>query len=246
MKVPVNVEPSKADEEACPKVCLDNCSCTAYAYDQGIGCMLWSGDLVDMQSFVGSGIDLYIRLAHSELKTHSKRVLMITASTLGVAFVAAVCILIACREFKKRPEPQKDRSAEILLQRMEALTSGNEPTSNQANLKELPLFQFQVLATATYNFSQENMLGQGGFGPVYKGVLSEGQEIAVKRLSRASGQGLEELLNEVVVISKLQHRNLVKLLGCCIEGEERLLVYEYMPKKSLDAYLFGKLISSVS
>ena len=78
--------------------------------------------------------------------------------------------------------PQKDRSAEILLKRMEALTSGNEPTSNQANLKELPLFEFQVLATATDNFSLENKLGQGGFGPVYKVNAfmknpSSGQEI---------------------------------------------------------------------
>ncbi|KAF8111068.1 hypothetical protein N665_0076s0071 [Sinapis alba] len=245
MKVPVNVEQSLVSEEACPKVCLDNCSCTAYAYDQGIGCMRWSGDLVDMQSFLGSGIDLYIRLAHSELKTPSKRVLMITAPVLGFAFAAAVCILLACRKFKKRSEPQKDRSAEILLRRMEALTSGNELTSYQAKLKELPLFEFQVLATATDNFSLGNKLGQGGFGPVYKGVLLEGQEIAVKRLSRASGQGIEELLNEVVVISKLQHRNLVKLLGCCIEGEERLLVYEYMPKKSLDVYLFDPLKENI-
>lgn len=68
MKVPVNVQPSLANAQACPKACLDNCSCTAYAYDQGIGCMLWSGSLVDMQSFLGSGIDLYIRLSHSELR----------------------------------------------------------------------------------------------------------------------------------------------------------------------------------
>ncbi|XP_013611311.1 PREDICTED: G-type lectin S-receptor-like serine/threonine-protein kinase At1g11330 isoform X2 [Brassica oleracea var. oleracea] len=237
MKVPVNAVQSDANEQDCPKQCKYNCSCIAYAFDRGIGCMLWSGNLVDMQSSLRTGIDLYIRLPHSELKTYSNRAVIIIAPVLGVAFLAAVCVLLACRKFKKRP----DTSAELMFKRMEALTSGNETASNQVKLKELPLFEFQVLATATDSFSLRNKLGQGGFGPVYKGKLSEGQEIAVKRLSQASGQGLEELMNEVVVISKLQHRNLVKLLGCCIEGEERLLVYEYMPNKSLDAYLFDPL-----
>ncbi|THF99877.1 hypothetical protein TEA_021107 [Camellia sinensis var. sinensis] len=87
---------------------------------------------------------------------------------------------------------------------------------------ELPLFDLAVIANSTNNFSIDNKLGEGGFGPVYKGMLEGGQEIAVKQLSKNSSQGIDEFKNEVICIAKLQHRNLVKLLGCCIEGEEKI------------------------
>ncbi|KAJ7962988.1 putative Receptor protein kinase [Quillaja saponaria] len=103
---------------------------------------------------------------------------------------------------------------------------------------DMHIFSFGSIATATDNFSSANKLGEGGYGPVYKGKLKDGQEIAIKRLSRSSGQGLEEFKNEAQLIAKLQHRNLVRLQGFCIEGEERILIYEYMPNKSLDFYLF--------
>ncbi|GKV30846.1 hypothetical protein SLEP1_g39617 [Rubroshorea leprosula] len=129
---------------------------------------------------------------------------------------------------------------EIAVKRLEvAGRSGQE--GSQVNRPELPLFNFKCVAAATNNFSEESKLGQGGFGPVYKGELPGGQQIAVKRLSKASRQGLEEFKNEVLVISNLQHRNLVKLLGYSVEGEEKILVYEYMPNNSLDTYLFDQL-----
>ncbi|KAK4352234.1 hypothetical protein RND71_027752 [Anisodus tanguticus] len=108
---------------------------------------------------------------------------------------------------------------------------------------ELPMFQLSTITRATNNFSVSNKIGEGGFGPVYKGVLEEGQEIAVKRLSRTSMQGLDEFKNEVIYIAKLQHRNLVRLLGCYIQREEKMLIYEYMPNKSLDSYIFGLYFS---
>ncbi|XP_028066994.1 G-type lectin S-receptor-like serine/threonine-protein kinase At4g27290 [Camellia sinensis] len=87
---------------------------------------------------------------------------------------------------------------------------------------EFPLFDLAVIVNSTNNFSINNKLGEGGFRSVYKGILEGGQEIAVKRLSKNSSQGLDEFKNEVICIAKLQHRNLVKLLGCCIQGEETI------------------------
>ncbi|XLU69892.1 hypothetical protein S245_028945 [Arachis hypogaea] len=104
---------------------------------------------------------------------------------------------------------------------------------------DLPAFNFSVLAKATEKFSSSNKLGEGGFGEVYKGTLTDGKELAIKRLSKKSGQGLEEFKTEVALIAKLQHRNLVKLLGFCIQGVEKILVYEYMPNKSLDYFISG-------
>ncbi|XP_047056108.1 cysteine-rich receptor-like protein kinase 10 [Lolium rigidum] len=103
---------------------------------------------------------------------------------------------------------------------------------------EFTLFDFSEILHATCNFSNENLLGRGGFGPVYKGQSPGGMEIAVKRLASHSGQGFTEFKNEVELIAKLQHNNLVKLLGCCIQGEEKVLVYEYLPNKSLDFFIF--------
>ncbi|XP_031487564.1 receptor-like serine/threonine-protein kinase SD1-8 [Nymphaea colorata] len=108
---------------------------------------------------------------------------------------------------------------------------------------ELPIFALKAIMKATNSFAETNKLGQGGFGAVYRGKLAGGKEVAMKRLSKGSKQGIEEFMNEVGVIAKLQHRNLVQLLGCCIEAEEKILVYEYMPNKSLDTLLFDSTLS---
>ncbi|XP_068322759.1 cysteine-rich receptor-like protein kinase 10 isoform X2 [Pyrus communis] len=115
----------------------------------------------------------------------------------------------------------------------------NEPSGeNDITTVESLQFDFATIQAATSNFSDDHKLGEGGFGQVYKGILSDGQEVAVKRLSKNSGQGSEEFKNEMVLVAKLQHRNLVRLLGFCLEGEEKILVYEYVPNKSLDRFLF--------
>ncbi|GMN67171.1 hypothetical protein TIFTF001_036234 [Ficus carica] len=200
--------------EECRAICLSDCSCTAYTNSdirgKGSGCAIWYGDLIDLRQSPIGGQDLFIRMPRSE------------------------------------------------LDRNEALS---ENGGEEEDL-ELPLFSLSSITAATANFSLYNKLGEGGFGPVYRSTapqdvkmlrtknlhkmwhmmfkLEDGQEIAVKRLSISSEQGVEELKNEVKLIAKLQHRNLVKLLGCCIQAEEKLLVYEYMANKSLDFFIFDQ------
>ncbi|KAF3777376.1 putative cysteine-rich repeat secretory protein 17 [Nymphaea thermarum] len=118
-----------------------------------------------------------------------------------------------------------------------AYGNGDEEIDNKISL----VFDLDIIRAATRNFSDANKLGEGGYGPVYKGQLSDGQEIAVKRLSRNSGQGSTEFKNEVKLVAKLQHRNLVRLLGCCFEGEEKILIYEYIRSKIIAGVARGLL-----
>ncbi|XP_057752417.1 receptor-like serine/threonine-protein kinase SD1-8 isoform X3 [Arachis stenosperma] len=182
-----------------------------------------------------------------------------TAKVVGIIVGGAALILLALAIclllWKKRKFPcmleretvhrgSLERSQDLLM--TEVVFSSNREQSGERKIDdlELPLFDFNTLTMATKNFSEENKLGQGGFGVVYKGRLMEGQEIAVKRLSKNSGQGVEEFKNEVKLIVKLQHRNLVRLLGCSIQMDEKMLVYEYLENRSLDGILFDKAKSS--
>ena len=100
-------------------------------------------------------------------------------------------------------------------------------------------FKYETLERATDFFNASKKIGQGGAGSVYKGTLQHGQTVAVKRLIFNTRQWVDEFFNEVNLISGIEHKNLVKLLGCSIEGPESLLVYEYVPNRSLDHFLFG-------
>ncbi|PPR91715.1 hypothetical protein GOBAR_AA28969 [Gossypium barbadense] len=215
---PSGPQVSNSDAKACREACLSNCTCSAYAYNTSGLCLRWYGDILGLEQLSAkdpNGRTIFIKLAASE--------------------------------FDNGRGDREDPSQDILLFDMEmSITTSSSDFSGSENPRKrkrkdapFPLFSFDSVSLATDNFSSENKLGEGGFGPVYKGKLLNGQEIAVKRLSKWSGQGLEELKNETMLIAKLQHRNLVRLLGCCLEQGEKILIYEFMPNKSLDSFLFG-------
>ncbi|XP_057961512.1 G-type lectin S-receptor-like serine/threonine-protein kinase At1g11410 isoform X2 [Malania oleifera] len=241
--------------EACEEECLRNCTCMAYTSADvrrgGRGCLTWHGDLVDTKLYASEGQDLYIRVDSIELaKTRkssngikgTKRTIVIVAGPIVLVGLLLVIFYLCKRHSKIRGHWGKQSRSKMLLFNL-ATTHKDYPEEDGHDVGErnvdLPFFNLRDIKCATNNFSDK--LGEGGFGEVYKGHLSNGQEIAVKRLLKCSSQGVEEFKNEVLLIARLQHRNLVKVLGCCIDGDETMLIYEYMPNKSLNSFIFDDI-----
>eukprot|EP00253_Pinus_taeda_P011959 PITA_11959 len=161
----------------------------------------------------------------------SKTLPIILGIVGGVVLALMVCLFAMWRRLKSAISPRPITHAQ------KEETQDNDPESTLLKQEQI-VFTLEALAEATDNFDENKKLGEGGFGPVYKGITRDGKEIAVKKLSVRSGQGKREFMNEVQLVANVQHRNLVKLLGCCAEGPDRLLVYEYFRNKSLDTFLF--------
>ncbi|MCD7459424.1 hypothetical protein HAX54_040881 [Datura stramonium] len=235
--------------EECKDICSKNCSCMAYSNTDirngGSGCLLWFEDLLDIRKGSNGGQDIYIRMAASESDSleqseGKKRKVLFWILPLSVGLILVFLSLLIYHRRRKKALELKSKGGSGCGGNYKM----NYNSGNCVEDFEIPLFDLSTIAKATNNFSIDRQIGEGGFGPVYKGIL-EGQEIAVKRLSRTSTQGENEFKNEVVYIAKLQHRNLVKILGCCTEGEEKMLIYEYLPNGSLDSFIFDEAQSKV-
>ncbi|VAH99660.1 unnamed protein product [Triticum turgidum subsp. durum] len=210
-------------QSECAEACLGSCSCTAYSYNSS-GCSIWHGELLNVNLNDGIGINaqdvLYLRLAAKDLPTlrNNKRKLnigvVVAASIIGFGLLILIMLLMIWR---KR------------LKWCGASLHGTQGSGG------IIAFRYTDLAHATKKFSEQ--LGAGGFGSVFKGVLSDLTTIAVKRLDGAR-QGEKEFRAEVSSLGVIQHINLVKLIGFCCDGDKKLLVYEHMLNGSLDAHIF--------
>ncbi|KMZ70907.1 S-locus receptor kinase (SRK) [Zostera marina] len=241
VKIPESTNSTSFDKNMsiteCEDRCFGNCSCIAYApmylesFKVPRGCIMWHGDLIDtiMQN-KNDGLELYLRLPKYLIPKNSNgdtQTIIIATTVVGVVIILFLGILLVFIRRKRKKKIAK-KGTSITKSMLEDWKD------------KVQLFDFYTLSSSTNNFSNDNVIGQGGFGIVYKGIMEDGQEIAVKRLERPSEQGLNDFMNEVVLIAKLQHRNLVQLLGCCMEKDERILVYEFMENASLDAFIFGE------
>ncbi|XP_060215046.1 cysteine-rich receptor-like protein kinase 44 [Lycium barbarum] len=156
-------------------------------------------------------------------KTAQTAIIIVVPTVIFVILIVCISVILMKRRKRKK------------LEEIQSIYEDDISTAESLQ------YDFSTIRAASNNFSSENKLGQGGFGVVYKGKLPNGQEVAVKRLSADSSQGDLEFKNEVLLVARLQHRNLVRLMGFCLDGTERLLVYEFVPNASLDQFLFDPI-----
>ncbi|VAH14353.1 unnamed protein product [Triticum turgidum subsp. durum] len=232
VRLPDNAQSAvSTSSQECEVVCLNSCSCTAYTYNY-TGCFVWHGDLINLQEqYRGIGGGTLLRLAASELPDQQRNKTMVIGSIVGG--VAAVLITLAIVLFFLSRMCRRDRTFRISKTDFRYSDLLDDIQSIDSLLLDL-----STLRVATNDFGEGTMLGKGGFGMVHKGVLPDGKQIAVKRLCKSSKQGIGELKSELVLVAKLRHRNLVSLIGVCLEEQEKILVYEFMPNRSLDTILF--------
>uniref|UniRef100_A0A0E0PI15 Receptor-like serine/threonine-protein kinase n=1 Tax=Oryza rufipogon TaxID=4529 RepID=A0A0E0PI15_ORYRU len=208
-------------QSKCAQACLSYCSCNAYSYENS-KCSIWHGDLLSVNR--NDGIDnssedvLYLRLAAKDVPSSRKNKIKPIVAVVAASIVSLLVMLMLI----------------LLVLRKKLRFCGAQLHDSQCS-GGIVAFRYNDLCHATKNFSEK--LGGGGFGSVFKGVLSDSTIIAVKKLDGAR-QGEKQFRAEVSSIGLIQHINLVKLIGFCCEGDERLLVYEHMVNGSLDAHLF--------
>ncbi|XP_062106222.1 G-type lectin S-receptor-like serine/threonine-protein kinase At2g19130 [Humulus lupulus] len=225
MLLPENKESLRVgSSDECKSSCLNNCSCTAYAYDNN-DCSIWIGVFLNLQQLSAASDNsgtLYVRLAASELPNPKKEkgtiVGAVVGSAVGILVVVGLILFL------------------IFRRRNRTVGKGKQVEGS------LVAFGYRDMQNATKNFSDK--LGGGGFGSVFKGVLADSTVVAVKKLESVS-QGEKQFRTEVSTIGTIQHVNLVRLRGFCSEGTKRLLVYDYMSNGSLDSLLFSGSNSNV-
>ncbi|KAB2636886.1 G-type lectin S-receptor-like serine/threonine-protein kinase CES101 [Pyrus ussuriensis x Pyrus communis] len=236
--------------EDCKVTCWQNCDCLGFDFPSGspttgAGCRFWSVDCEFIEDSTAN--TTFVLPATQPPPPDSPPPGKIHATQkwfwIGISIAAALLVMGFCilgyRLRRTGFMVLAGKKATKIQRRLLSFIKATRPTDQAIILNpDLHAFTHESVLAATGNFSEANKLGQGGFGTVYKGKLATGQEVAVKRLSKFSGQGTEEFKNELILIYQLQHTNLVQLFGFCIHEEERMLIYEYMPNKSLDYFLF--------
>ncbi|KAK1368292.1 G-type lectin S-receptor-like serine/threonine-protein kinase CES101 [Heracleum sosnowskyi] len=218
----------------CKVRCWEDCNCFGFINNGDTGCTFYRGNNLKFHSS-GNYPKVYVLPPANPSEKRKKLIMIIVIVVAVSSFLVLLSSLLYCRR-RKNKQAKKTEIQELLTLKgyTDTINALGDDVKN-----DLRFFSFTSIVAATRNFSADNKLGEGGFGPVYKGEFS-GQEIAVKRLSKKSTQGLTELKTELILIAKLQHTNLVRLLGCCIHRQEKMLIYEYMPNKSLDSFLFNE------